>query len=123
MALHSSVVKPQTSATGKASSSGLTTIHGQFVSFLGPTSQTQVIFLSGYGTMLEQKIIGSQPQNSISTFYHRPTTEARQGRRAVMLQALERAQALKAQLRAKYGEFDIDKDLQELREERLTQLE
>lgn len=48
---------------------------------------------------------------------------APQSRREAMLEALRRAKELKAELREKYGEFNIEEDLEELRNARLGELE
>lgn len=122
MAFRGSVVKPLMSATAEVSSSGPTTIYAQFVDFPELVSQIQVIFLPGYSDRQELGIDVFRQQTSMSIFYYRPTTEARQGRREAMLEILNRLRKLKAELRQKYGEFDIEEGLEEVREERLAQL-
>lgn len=99
---------------------------GHFVTLSRSTSEALVKALERVlrgGDEVPERVYGELEYREIGADDNiEPGQKGETDRREAMLEVLERVRVLKAKLRQKYGEFDIDRDLEELREERLKRL-
>lgn len=127
MVLHDSVQTVQ-SMVSVAAFIGPGTAQGKFLGFAGSRSLSQAFWVLKGTSVAEQTVVALAQGGEVSTpivaqwsriFSPFPVP---QPRRKAMLEVLKRLKALKAEMRQKYGEFNVDDDLEEMRNQRLAEL-
>src|SRR3972149_8082935 len=114
MTLYVSVRESQGWGSEQVFYSGQTAIRGEFSVFSEPLNQIQATLLT-VSDAQEQKVVWASAWRSPVTFH---PLSVGQLRRDAMLEVLNRLRTLKAELREKSGEFDIEEGLEEVRNER-----
>ena len=119
MSLHASVVKPQDLVSKEILFFGLTTVHVEFSHVRDLTSPKRMNLLPGYSRVAQAIAVLLSPQGNTWIAY---SPRVGLSPREAMLEVLERVKTLKTALRRKHGEFNIEEDLEEMRNERLLEL-